>query len=177
VPDLPGRAPVARWTQQRDGRARRRAGVTLVELLVTIAILAIIAMMALPIVEIRVKMDKERELRTALREIRDALDAYRRAHDAGRIARIEGESGYPPSLLGLIRGVTDEADPAGRKLRFLVEIPGDPFNTDRKVPAEQTWGLRSYASPPEAPRPGADVYDVYSLNPGKGLDGVPYREW
>ena len=147
------------------------------ELLVTIAILALIATMALPIVEIRVKMDQERALRTALREIRDALDAYRRAHDEGRIARVEGESGYPPSLLGLIRGVTDETDPAGRKLRFLVEIPRDPFNADRKIPAEQTWGLRSYASPPEAPRPGTDVYDVYSLSPGKGLDGVPYAQW
>ena len=147
------------------------------ELLVTIAILALIATMALPIVEIRVKMDQERALRTALREIRDALDAYRRAHDEGRIARVEGESGYPPSLLGLIRGVTDETDPAGRKLRFLVEIPRDPFHTDRKIPAEQTWGLRSYASPPEAPRPGTDVYDVYSLSPSKGLDGVPYAQW
>ena len=147
------------------------------ELLVTIAILALIATMALPIVEIRVKMDQERALRTALREIRDALDAYRRAHDEGRIARVEGESGYPPSLLGLIRGVTDETDAAGRKLRFLVEIPRDPFHTDRKIPAEQTWGLRSYASPPEAPRPGTDVYDVYSLSPGKGLDGVPYAQW
>ena len=147
------------------------------ELLVTIVILALIATMALPIVEIRVKMDQERALRTALREIRDALDAYRRAHDEGRIARVEGESGYPPSLLGLIRGVTDETDPAGRKLRFLVEIPRDPFHTDRKIPAEQTWGLRSYASPPEAPRPGTDVYDVYSLSPGKGLDGVPYAQW
>ena len=147
------------------------------ELLVTIVILALIATMALPIVEIRVRMDQERALRTALREIRDALDAYRRAHDEGRIARVEGESGYPPSLLGLIRGVTDETDPAGRKLRFLVEIPRDPFNADRKIPAEQTWGLRSYASPPEAPRPGTDVYDVYSLSPGKGLDGVPYAQW
>ena len=147
------------------------------ELLVTIVILALIATMALPIVEIRVRMDQERALRTALREIRDALDAYRRAHDEGRIARVEGESGYPPSLLGLIRGVTDETDPAGRKLRFLVEIPRDPFHTDRKIPAEQTWGLRSYASPPEAPRPGTDVYDVYSLSPGKGLDGVPYAQW
>jgi len=168
---------MARWTRRRIHEARRRSGVTLVELVVTIAILALIATMALPIVEIRVKMDQERELRTALREIRDALDAYRRAHDAGRIARVEGESGYPPSLLGLIRGVTDETDPAGRKLRFLVEIPRDPFNADRKIPAEQTWGLRSYASPPEAPRPGTDVYDVYSLNPGKGFDGVPYGEW
>jgi general secretion pathway protein G len=168
---------VGQPTRRRGQGARRRSGITLVELLITIAILAIIATMVLPIVEIRVRMDKEQELRTALRAIRDALDDYRRAHDAGRIAQLEGESGYPPSLLALIRGVTDEANPAGAKLRFLAEIPRDPLNTDRKVPAEQSWGLRSYESPPEAPRPGTDVYDVYSLNPGKGLDGVPYAQW
>jgi general secretion pathway protein G len=144
-------------------------GFTLIEMLVTLAILALLASLALPLSELSVQRAKERELRQALRMVRGAIDDYKQAVDANRIARPADASGYPPTLEVLVEGVKDAKDPKGAKIYFLRRIPRDPFGGD--------WGLRSYASPPDDPRPGKDVYDVYSKSEGTGLDGVPYREW
>jgi general secretion pathway protein G len=144
-------------------------GFTLIEMLVTLAILALLASLALPLSELSVQRAKERELRQALRMVRGAIDDYKQAVDANRIARPADASGYPPTLEVLVEGVKDAKDPKGAKIYFLRRIPRDPFGGD--------WGLRSYASPPDDPQPGKDVYDVYSKSEGTGLDGVPYREW
>ncbi len=86
-------------------------------------------------------------------------------------------SGYPPNLKVLVDGVTDITDPKGsKKIYFLRRLPRDPFGDGAAVP-EDTWGLRSYESPPTEPKPGKDVYDVRSLSSEKGLNGVPYAEW
>lgn len=150
-------------------------GFTIVELLVVMTVLAILATAALPLAELTVRRSQERELKLALREIRQAIDAYKKALDDGRIASTPNQSGYPPSLEVLVTGVTD-AKSAGSKLYFLRRIPRDPFAqlADANV---SPWGLRCFASPPENPKPGEDVYDIYSLNPGTGLNGIPYREW
>ena len=37
--------------------------------------------------------------------------------------------------------------------------------------------LRSYASAPDSPSAGADVFDVMTNASGVGLNGVPYQEW
>lgn len=152
-------------------------GFSLIELLVSAAILGVLASVALPLAEMTSKRERERELRTALRDIREALDAYKRAGVEGRIPIQQGASGYPPALDALVMGVVDVKDPGGRMLYFLRRVPRDPFFNNRAVPAAETWGKRSYASPPDSPKPGDDVYDVYSLSSDVGMNGVPYSEW
>ncbi len=105
------------------------------------------------------------------------MDAYKKAADEGHITRDAGTSGYPPSLQTLVDGVEDAKSPARAKLYFLRRIPRDPLAAQEIESAAATWGLRSYDSPPNAPREGKDVYDVYSKAEGAGLNGVPYRQW
>jgi general secretion pathway protein G len=161
-----------------SARKARRRGFTIIELVACLAILAVLSTLALPLAELAVKRQKETELRRALWELRDAIDAYKRAGDEGRIARDPSRSGYPPDLLTLVQGVSDAKTPqSGRVVYFLRRIPRDPFFEDASVPAHLTWGLRSYASPPDAPRPGEDVFDVYSMSAGVGVNGLPYGKW
>lgn len=152
-------------------------GFTIIELLVTIVIVSILASIALPMTELAVRRSKEQDLRRSLREIREALDAYKTATDEGKIQKKANESGYPNTLLSMVNGVPDAKNPSGAKLYFLRRIPRDPFFVDASVPAEKTWGKRSYASSPDEPKEGNDVYDVYSLSTDTGLNGIPYREW
>jgi len=152
-------------------------GFSLVELLVSAAILALLASVAMPVVELTVKRQREAELRVALRDIRRAIDAYKEAANQHRIAVEEGASGYPPSLLELTSGLPDPAHPEGARLVFLRRVPRDPLNTDAGISAIDSWGKRSYESTADAPREGADVFDVYSLSAGTGLNGIPYAQW
>jgi general secretion pathway protein G len=154
----------------------RARGFTLIEVLVTLAIVAILASAAMPLAELGLKRQKEVELARALRVIRGGLDAYKKAWDDGRIERRVGQSGYPPTLEALVTGVVDAKDPQKKRIYFLRRLPADPFSGESAA-AAQSWGLRSYASPPDQPTPGADVFDVYSRAAGVGLNGVPYRDW
>jgi general secretion pathway protein G len=109
--------------------------------------------------------------------MRDAIDAYKQASDEGRIVKKVGESGYPKTLEELLTGVEDQKHPKKARIYFLRRIPRDPFATDPELTAAQTWGKRSYASPPDDPKEGDDVFDVFSLSPYVGINGRPYREW
>lgn len=152
-------------------------GFTFIELMMTLAIMAVLAMVSLPLAEKAVQREKERELRVALAQIREAIDAYKRASDAGRIELKVGESGYPRSLDELVSGVPDQKHPNHRMIYFLRVLPADPTFPDSSAAPALTWGVRSYESSADEPRAGADVFDVYSLSSGVGGNGVPYRNW
>lgn len=151
----------------------QRRGYTLIELMAVLAILSVLAMGVMPLAERAQQREREQDLRRALWTLRDALDAYKKAVDHGQIARTPGGSGYPPNLNVLVEGV---ADAQGQTRYFLRRMPRDPFAPQDQAP-EATWALRSYASPPDAPQEGVDVFDVYSRSPLMGSNGVPLRAW
>ena len=159
-------------TQLRD------RGFTIIELVVTVAIVALLATAVIPSAQLIYQREREAQLRDALRTIRNAIDAYKRAGDTGTIKKELEKSGYPPDLQVLVDGVEDQRSPtAGVMIYFLRRVPRDPFWPDPHAAAADTWWLRSYASAPDDPQPGDDVYDVYSRSPRTGLDGIPYHDW
>ncbi len=163
----------------RPGLIARAAmrGFTMIELLVVMAILGILAAAVMPLGETLLVAQRERELRQSLWEIRGAIDEYKRAMSASSVPLPLGASGYPASLQVLVDGVPDpRAQGQGRTLYFLRKLPRDPM-ADPRLPAEQTWRLRSYASSPTEPKPGVDVYDVHSSSDALALDGSSYAKW
>jgi general secretion pathway protein G len=155
----------------------RAQGFTLIEMLVTVVIVALLASIAMPMTELVVQRAREQALHTDLHELRSGIDAYKRKWDEGHIQPSLEDSGYPKSLNVLVDGVEDFKSPKRSKMYFLRRIPRDPFNPDTSIPAADSWGKRSYKSPPDEPQEGDDVYDVYTHSTGIGLNGVPYREW
>jgi general secretion pathway protein G len=145
-------------------------GFTLIEMLIAVAIVALLATLALPLAELGVQRDREQQLRSALRDLRGAIDAYKRASDEGRIEKKLDKSGFPPSLAVLVEGVKDARSPQDTKIYFLRRLPRDPLTGEQ-------WGLRSYASPHDSPQAGDDVYDVFTKSTAVGLNGVPYKAW
>lgn len=161
----------------------RNCGFTLIELMVVIAIMAVLATAAMPLRELAVKREKEQDLRVALRQIRNAIDAFKQAADEGRIEIKADESGYPPTLEDLVIGVPDVKSAEQKNIYFLRRLPRDPMFEDMDVagiemtPAVDTWGKRSYESSAENPQEGDDVFDVYSMSEAVGLNGIEYNKW
>lgn len=152
-------------------------GFTLIELLVTLAILALLGTLAVPVAQVTAQRRDEAELRRALREIRAGIDAYKKASDEGRVAKAAGATGYPPRLEMLVEGMRDQKSPKGAQVYFMRRLPRDPFHANPGSSDAETWGKRSYASEPDEPREGDDVYDVYSMSEKPGLNGIPYNKW
>ncbi|MDP9038946.1 MAG: type II secretion system GspH family protein [Acidobacteriota bacterium] len=144
------------------------AGLTLVELIITVAILSILASIALPIARFQVRREKERELRRDLWEMRDAIDRYKDAADRGGIQIKADTLGYPPDLQTLVDGVEIQQ----KKVRFLRRIPIDPMTKNAD------WGLRANQDDPESDSwGGQNVFDVHSKSQGTALDGTKYTTW
>ncbi|UVW29958.1 type II secretion system protein [Massilia sp. H6] len=154
-----------------------RRGFTLIELLVTLAILALLGTLVVPVAQVTAQRRDEAQLRRALHDIRGAIDAYKKASDEGRVAKAAGASGYPPRLEVLVEGVRDLRSPRQARIYFLRRLPRDPFNPDPDLADAATWGKRSYASEPDQPKEGDDVYDVVSTSDRIGLNGIPYARW
>ena len=150
---------------------RGERGFTLTELVVVCAVLGILAGVSYPVARFTQKRIKEMELRTALREMRSAIDEFKRYSDTGLIPVELGTDGYPPDLETLVEGV-DVVGQIDKKARFLRRIPVDPMT------GEPEWGLRSYQDDPDSTSWGGEnVFDVYSLSGGVGLDRIPYAQW
>jgi general secretion pathway protein G len=143
-------------------------------MVITVAIVALLASVALPLAEVTSQRSREQDLRHSLRELREAIDSYKRAADDGLIERKADASGYPPTLAALVQGVPDKRNPEAPKIFFLRRLPRDPMGGPDDG---GEWGLRSYASSASEPKEGDDVYDVYSKSDAKGLNGIPYKDW
>ncbi len=156
---------------------RQQQGFTFIELMITLAIMATLATVAVPMAQVAQQRAKEHELRSALIEIREAIDAYKRASDNGRIKLSLGASGYPKKLDELVEGVPDQRSPSKQNIYFLRRLPRDPFQPRDEGNASDSWSKRAYASPPDNPSEGEDVFDVASRSTKVGLNGMPLNQW
>jgi general secretion pathway protein G len=155
----------------RPARCARQLGYTFAELVMVCAVLSTLAAVTLPVAKFTVKRTKEAELRSALRTLRNGIDEYKRYSDAGLLPQQLGADGYPQDLEELIEPI-DVVGQVDKQIRFLRRIPIDPMT------GEAEWGMRSTSDPPDSTSHGGEnLFDVYSLSAGIGLDGVPYAEW
>lgn len=160
--------------------AKPFCGFSFIELIITLAIVAILASVTMPLASVVAQRNKESELRHNLRQLREAIDAYKKASDEGRIKKENDETGYPPDLDILVEGTEDLKDIDKKKIKFLRRIPIDPMQSNARDSGDEDsplWGLRSYESTPDRPSAGQDVYDIYSLSTQIGTNGIPYAKW
>ncbi len=155
-------------------------GITLIELIVTMAVLAILASVILPSAQMTIRRTREIELRRDLRQVRTAIDDYRKAYDQAvadkKLNASLDKSNCPETLQVLIDGY-DFGGAVNYKKKFLRKIPADPFNPPKPGDAPK-WGLRSYEDEPDSTSwGGEDVYDVYSLSGETAIDGTKYKDW
>jgi general secretion pathway protein G len=154
-------------------KLRSQKGLTLVELIVAFTIMLILTTMAVPLARSRVRTERERDLRNALREIHGAIDKYKDGCEAGWFGPPkEGANCYPESLDSLVEGIKLAQSAEGKKVRFLRRVPTDPFTH------KQDWGMRSDQDDPKSMSwGGQNVFAVYSKTYEKAPDGTAYAEW
>jgi general secretion pathway protein G len=154
--------------RSQSGQPNTRAGLTLIELIVTVTILSILASAAVPVTVFTVKRENERELRRDLWEMRDAIDHYKDAADMHAFQTKVDSQNYPPDLETLVNGV----DVQGKKVKFLRKIPIDPMT------GKAEWGMRSMQDDPTVGllRRAKRFRRVFEI-PGTALDGTKYSTW
>lgn len=159
---------------------RLSQGFTLIEMVVVLAIVAVLVLAAQPLHELALRRTQETALRHALREVRTAIDEHRRAVERGVLATGANKSPFPLDLQSLVAGVAvlsaPGQAPGESRLYLLRRLPRDPF-ADPDVPAHESWGLRASTSPPSAAQAGSDVFDIHSKSELRALDGTRYRDW
>jgi general secretion pathway protein G len=156
------------FISHRGRGTQRGRGFTLIELISTVTILTVLSLLALPLANLTVKRERERELRLDLREMRDAIDRYKDAADRGAFQTKLDSGNYPPELDTLVKSV----DVGGKKLKFLRQIPIDPMTKNAD------WGLRSMQDDPDSDSwGGQSVFDVYTKSEGEALDCTKYKDW
>jgi general secretion pathway protein G len=162
-------------TFQNRRRPISEAGMTLIELIVSCAILLILASAALPIARWTATREREKELKSDLLSMRQAIDRYKDLADHGQIRVDANSNGYPPDLETLVKGVAlvgPAGNPQDKKIFFLRRIPVDPMT------GQAEWGLRSVEDDPDSTSwGGKDVFDVYSKSMGTAMDGTKYSDW
>lgn len=156
--------------------ASQKKGFTLVEMLVTLTILSILAIAAMPLAKVAIKREKEITLHRHLRNLRDSIDAYKKLADEKKFEFDEETEGYPPDLETLVNGIeikiTEKDEEKTKIIKFLRRIPKDPIMNSLE------WGLRSYQDDADSDVWGGEnVYDVYTRSAGTALDGTKYRDW
>jgi len=152
----------------------RGSGFSLIELIVTVALISILVGLALPLARNTIQREREKELRQALRDMRAAIDRYKTAADNGQIMADAMANGYPPDLETLASGV-DLLSAVGKKIFFLRAVPIDPMSECR---CNTDWDLRSDQDDPTAGSwGGQDVFDVHTKSNGTAMDGTKYKDW
>ena len=156
---------------QHRSRRHSQLGMTMIELIAAFTILALLSGMAVPLAAYKVRRDKERELRTALKDIRHAIDQYKDAATANKFQVKVGTEGYPETLEVLVEGVQTN-DAAGTKLKFLRRIPRDPMTKSFD------WGMRSMKDDPKSQSwSGDNVFDIHTKSYERARDGTQYSDW
>ena len=155
-----------------DQRRKKQRGLTLVELVVAFTILITLSAMALPMARYKVRREKERDLRYALREIRTAIDKYKDMAEQGQLGQMKlGSENYPETLEMLVEGVKIPGAQE-KKIRFLRRLPRDPYTNSND------WGKRSVQDDPKSMSwGGQNVFDVFTKTMEKAPDGTAYSEW
>jgi general secretion pathway protein G len=167
----------------------REAGVTLLELLVTLTIVMVLASVALPLTRVSAKRSHEVELRQHLRIMRAAIDLFKMEWNRDgdvligplcvknklSCKDVTSIYGYPKSL-DMLLGVkltSEEATIRGTPIRrYLRSLPLDP------ITGKADWQIRCYKDVPNTMSwCGDDVYDVMTTSQETALDGTKYRDW
>ncbi|HTU03518.1 MAG TPA: type II secretion system protein [Candidatus Sulfotelmatobacter sp.] len=146
-------------------------GVTLIELLVSIAVLGVLASAAMPLLFVSTTRSRELELRRTLRHVRDGLDRFKAEYDKAKANSRDAlpefrklvsadRSGYPLTFEEMVQ------------TKILRRVPQDPMSSDGK------WVLLSYSDNPDTSlSDGKDIYDIHSASKAVALDGTTYDTW
>jgi len=128
---------------------RRRAGYTLIEIIIVMTIISILVSIAVPIYQKMVLRTKETVLRNNLFTIRTVIDEFTYDKQKG-----------PQSLEDLVQ--------AG----YLRQVPEDPITG-----SNSTWKIIMEDALTSVSQTEPGIYDVRSGSDKTSLEGTPYAEW